>query len=104
MEIIILILLYYLSQNPDFAESVKPLMDKIKNSEQMLNFLKDLSKFSQAFSSVQDAPCEQKEEKKPPKDKAPCDEKEKKNPQSPTKGIADEFIQNLLDNYFKNPT
>ena len=104
MEIIVLILLYYLSQNTDFADSVKPLMDKLKNSEQMLCFLKDLSKFSQTFSSVKGTPCEKKEEKKPPKDKASCDETEKKNPQSPTKGIADEFIQNILDNYFKNPT
>ena len=49
MEILILVLLYYLSQNPAFAESVKPLMGKIKDSEQMLNFLNDLSKFSGAF-------------------------------------------------------
>ena len=28
-------------------------------------------------------------------------QEEKENPQSPTKGIADDFIQNMLDNYFK---
>ena len=102
MEIIVLILLYYLSQNPDFTESVKPLMDKLKNSEQMLCFLKDLSKFSQTFSSVQTAPCDKKEAPKPQESAPSCNETEKKNPQSPTQGIADEFIQNMLDNYFKN--
>ena len=105
MELIILILLYYFSQKPEFADSVKPLMDKIKNSEQMLRFLNDLSKFSQTFSSVKDTPCEPHPPKKPPEEKTPpCDEREKKNPQSPTKGIADEFIQNMLDNYFKSTT
>ena len=102
MEIIVLILLYYLSQNPDFTESVKPLMDKLKNSEQMLCFLKDLSKFSQTFSAVQTTPCDKKEASKPQEPAPSCNETEKKNPQSPTKGIADEFIQNMLDKYFKN--
>ena len=83
-----LVLLYYLSQNPDFSESVKPLMAKLKNSEQMLGFLKDLSSFTQTFSSLKaDAPT--KEEPK------------KENPQSPTEGIADECIQNILDSYLK---
>ena len=87
-----LVLLYYLSQNPDFSESVKPLMAKLKDSEQMLAFLKDLSNFSQTFSTFKtEAP--KKEE--PPK----SDEKE--NPQSPTEGIADEFIQSILDSYLK---
>lgn len=91
-----LVLLYYLSQNPDFSESVKPLMNQIKDSEQMLNFLKDLSKFSQTFS------CTQTEQPTPPKKDPPqekCEDKEK--PQSPTKGIADEFIQNILESYLK---
>lgn len=91
-----LVLFYYLSQNPDFAESVKPLMGKLKDSEQMLNFLNDLSKFSQTFSSVQSAPAQGKEPQS--KEKA---EQNEKNPQSPTAGIADEFIQNILDSYFK---
>ena len=102
MEIILLILLYYLSQNPDFAESVKPIMDKLKNSEQMLSFLKDLSKFSQTFSSIQSTPCENTQQTKSPDAKStPSSEAEKKNPQSPTQGIADEFIQNIVDNYLK---
>lgn len=99
MEILILVLLYYLSQNPDFAESVKPLMSQIKNSQQMLSFLNDLSKFSQTFSTFKSEPCAEQTaappagEKKPPNDKTP---------QSPTAGIADDFIQNILDSYLKN--
>lgn len=85
-----LVLLYYLSQNPDFSESVKPLMAKLKNSEQMLGFLKDLSAFTQTFSSLKTDPPKKEE---PPK----ADKKE--TPQSPTEGIADEFIQNILESY-----
>ena len=97
MEILILVLLYYLSQNPDFSESVRPLMTKLKNSEQMLNFLKDLSTFTQTFSAFQ-------QPKKEDCDTVKTDEKpkeNKENPQSPTSGIADDFIQNILDNYLK---
>ncbi len=92
MEILILVLLYYLSQNEHFAESVKPLMNKIKDSEEMLRFLGDLSKFSEAFGG--------KETKKDAPNPKEC-KKEEKNPQSPTAGIADEFIQNILDSYLK---
>lgn len=101
MEILILVLLYQLSQNPDFADSVKPLMNKLKDSEHMLAFLNDLSKFSQTFSSSQNPPCNDNTPPKPPNEKEPPRE-ENKNPQSPTKGIADEFIQNSLDAYLKN--
>lgn len=95
MEIFILVLLYYLSQNPDFAESVKPLMSQLKGSEQMLSFLKDLSKFSDTFSTFKSTP------QPPPKQEndPPVDETDTKNPQSPTTGIADEFIQKILDGY-----
>ncbi len=93
MEILILVLLYYLSQNEDFAESVKPLMCKIKDSEQMLCFLNDLSKFTQTFSTFKSEPLHREE---PPKK-----EENKKHPQSPTAGIADEFIQTILDSYFQ---
>ena len=98
MEILILVLLYYLSQNPDFSESVRPIMSKLKNSEQMLNFLKDLSNFTQTFSTLKT--------ESPPKEK-PCEEptnkekRDKEKPQSPTEGIADEFIQSILDSYLK---
>ncbi len=89
-----LVLLYYLSQNPNFAESMKPLMNQIKDSEQMLRFLNDLSNFTQTFSSLKSQSTEEKSSPKPPP-------KEEKTPQSPTAGIADEFIQNILDSYFK---
>lgn len=95
-----LVLLYYLSQNPSFAESVKPLMAQIKDSQQMLSFLNDLSKFSQTFSTFKfdappqkEAPSAEKPHHEPPKDE--------KIPQSPTEKIADSFIQNILDSYLK---
>ena len=97
MEILILVLLYYLSQNPDFADNIKPLMEKLKNSEHMLSFLKDLSSFSQTFSTFQSA-TQKKEEKQSKRDDT-AETKEK--PQSPTEGIADEFIQSILDGYLK---
>lgn len=119
MEILILVLLYYLSQNPAFAESIQPLMSKIKDSEQMLHFLTDLSKFSDAFCGASNpAPhtasnpaSGQKtgENKSSATGKTPSEDtdksseecEDKKNPQSPTKGIADEFIQNILESYLK---
>ncbi len=97
MEIFMLVLLYYLSQNPDFAASVKPLMAQLKDSEQMLSFLKDLSKFSDTFSAFRSPP------KTPPKQEnaPPMDETNKKDPPSPTSGIADDFIQKILDSYLQ---
>lgn len=96
MEILVLILLYYLSQNPDFPESVKPLMGQLKNSEKMLSFLNDLSSFTQTFGSIKKEPPTPKRED--------CDEhekKEEKKPQSPTEGIADDFIQKILEGYLQ---
>ena len=104
MEILMLVLLYYLSQNPDFSESVKPLMSQLKDSEQMLSFLKDLSKFSDTFSAFKSSPPKQEtQDKTPPKKEntPPRDETKKENPQSPTAGIADEFIQKILDSYLQ---
>ena len=91
-----LVLFYYLSQNPDFAKSVQPLMSQIKDSQQMLSFLNDLSKFSETFSTFKSDKQTEKEEKKNSEQK-----KDEKDPQSPTTGIADEFIQNILDSYLK---
>lgn len=115
-----MVLLYYLSQNPAFAESVKPLMGKIKDSEQMLNFLNDLSKFSSAFGNFtynQTSTKTDTEKSATSKDGKNADaskdegawksgearsvSEEEKSPQSPTAGIADEFIQNILDSYLK---
>lgn len=94
MEILILVLLYYLSQNPDFHEKLKPLASQLKNSEQMLSFLKDLSKFAEVFGAAKGNDGEVKEKPSPPKE-------EKKEPQSPTSGIADDFIQQILEGYLK---
>ena len=101
MEILILVLLYYLSQNPDFTESVKPLMAKLKDSEQMLSFLKDLSNFSQTFSTFASPKkdCEQNTQQSEKQEKT--DNNKEKSPQSPTAGIADDFIQKILDGYLK---
>lgn len=93
MEILILVLLYYLSQNPDFHEKLKPLASGLKNSEQMLSFLKDLSKFAEVFGNTEKPA--NKEQAPPPKPQ------ENKNPQPPTAGIADDFIQKVLDGYLK---
>ena len=65
----------------------------------MLSFLNDLSKFSKAFGSAQNA-TNAEAPPPPPKKEAPTAE-DKKNPQSPTSGIADEFIQTILDSYLK---
>ena len=92
-----MVLLYYLSQNPDFADSVKPLMSQIKDSEEMLRFLNDLSKFTQTFSAFTGKENGDKKDKS--HEEKPKNEKE--NPQSPTTGIADAFIQNILDSYLK---
>lgn len=99
MEILLLVLLYYLSQNPDFHEKLKPLATGLKDSEQMLAFLKDLSKFASVFKDCNaekkpHAPTDKKREEK-------CEDKREEKPQSPTSGIADEFIQNILDGYLK---
>lgn len=100
-----LVLLYYLSQNPNFSESVKPIMEKLKNSEEMLRFLKDLSQFSQTFSTFacrtgkrNDAPANEEKQDKEQDKGQEC----KKEPQSPTASIADEFIQTVLENYLNN--
>ena len=104
MEILTLILLYYLSQNPDFPESVKPLMSGLKNSEQMLGFLNELSHFTKTFSTFQSSAPKKEAEKSEKTEKTEKTEKaetEKKEPQSPTSGIADAFIQQMLESYLK---
>ena len=101
MELICLFCLYYLSQNPQFAESVKPIMNSLKNSEQMLKFINDLSKFSSYFSVAG----QQKETPPPPKPNEKKEEVKNEQPNpthSPTEKIADEFIEQVLSNYFKN--
>ena len=83
----------------------------------MLNFLNDLSKFSGAFGGFTGNSASSKAENAPKggaKDSAhengsaqtsddghSASQEDKINPQSPTQGIADEFIQNILDSYLK---
>ena len=98
MEILILVLLYYFSQNPQFAESVQPLMEKLKDSQHMLDFLNDLSKFTETFSTFKTQKQTDTHHETASKDKK--DEK-KENPQSPTSGIADAFIEEILNEYLK---
>ncbi len=99
-----LVLMYYLSQNPQFAESVKPLMGQLKNSQQMLSFLNDLSKFTQTFSTFGSAAQPTKEQQKKPENGQEAKAETQKTPQSPTSGIADDFIQNILESYLKKST
>ena len=121
-----LLLLYYLSQNPDFPERIKPLMGQLKNSEEMLKFLNDLSRFSDIFSlfKKQDGGPDRSDRPDRPQSGAPkppnappdgasapngsggapyspSPKQEKENPQTPTSGIADEFIEQCLEKYFK---
>ena len=109
-----LVLLYYLSQNPDFAQSVKPLMGQLKNSQQMLNFLNDLSKFNETFSTIKQQSNQKTDDEKKTQQKnneeksdnthnknASSGEEKEKPPQSPTAGIADDFIQKILEGYLK---
>ena len=112
MEIIFLFCLYYLSQHPDFPEAMKPLLSGLKNSEEMLKFMNELSKFSEMFSLF--TPKSDKEQTSqpqpnptpPPKNtenSPPKNEKgQEKNSSTVTEGIADEFIERCLQNYFKN--
>lgn len=74
-------------------------MSQLKDSEQMLSFLKDLSKFSDTFSSFKSN--RQKSEPSPKENPPPMDAAKKEKPQSPTEGIADDFIQKILDSYLQ---
>ena len=124
MEILILVLFYYLAQNPDFSKSIQPLMEQLKDSQQMLNFLKDLASFTKAFGNIdpsafasafQSNPTQatnnstQAQPESDSKDANTAesttqDAQKEKHPQSPTSGIADEFIQNILDSYLNKAT
>lgn len=107
MELIFLFFLYYLAQNPNFTENMKPILGTLKNSEEMLKFMNNLSKFSELFSSAKPSNSSHEPPKNsttPPSDEKPHAQKDEKHepPQSPTKGIADDFIEKCLADYFKN--
>ena len=91
-------MLYYLSQNPNFPDSVKPLMGSLKNSEEILKFLNDLSKFSELFSTFG---ASKPKGEKPPEQPEKGEKKKEGEDTSPTNGIADAFIKECLENYFK---
>lgn len=110
MELLILIILYYLSQNPDFEQSVKPLLGELKNSEHALKFLEELSQFSKLFSTLNskndggmdgsNKKSEAKKEEPQTKQAPPKAEEKPSKESSPTAGIADGFIEELLEKYF----
>ena len=116
MELLVLIILYYLSQNPDFERSVKPLLSELKNSEKALNFLEELSQFSTLFSQLngkKDGGMSGTSAKPSPEQSTAkqADTQTSGNPfqtgqsaqsaqPSPTSDIADGFIEDLLSKYF----
>ena len=93
MEILLLLCLYFLTQKPDFNVTIQPLLSELKNSEELLRFLKDLSSFADLLGK------KPKEKEKAP----PCKEAEKgehkEKPQSQASGIADGFIEKFLSDY-----
>lgn len=93
MEILVLLFLYLLSQNPDFPQKVQPIMNELKNSEEMLRFMKDLSALSELFCGAKKAA------NAPKKEPPPCEDEKKS--QSPTRPIANDFIEKCLRDYFK---
>ena len=104
MEIFVLIILYYLSQNPDFERSVKPILGELKNSQNALNFLEELSQFSKLFSGAKaqkDGGMDKEKPKGEPQKEPPKPSGEGKC-ESPTSGIADGFIEELLSKYFQS--
>ena len=121
MDIFSLFLLYYLSQKPEILESLKPLATAMKSSEQTLQFLNDLKAFISVFdgaglsstknctanatnSSAENSTMDGR--KNQPKRDAEKEGTEhstdKQNRQSPFQGIADELLQQYLDEYLKN--
>ena len=118
MELLVLIILYYLSQNPDFERSVKPLLGELKNSEQALKFLEELSQFSHLFSGLnskkdggvsaantnKSQPQRSKSSERTAHQAAQAHQSDRDKPptqdNSPTAGIANGFIEELLSKYF----
>ena len=104
MDILTLFLLYSLSQKTDFLQNIQPILQSLKNSEDTLKFLSDLKNFISAFDGFgKDNQKQPHEEKKQdtanPKENEKQAQKEKG--QSPFQGIADELLQEYLDEYLK---
>ena len=98
MEIIVLIMLYYLTQNADFEKTVKPLMSSLKSSEDLLKFISDLSKFSELFTHAENKNGKGRDEPK----ENPQRQKQAEEQSSPANDIANDFIKETLERYFKN--
>ena len=96
---------------------MKPIFGSLKNSEEILKFMNELSHFSEMFSlfnqknDKENGSCEQNQTKtknsnacneKPVNSASHNETKQEKNPSTATEGIADEFIERCLQNYFKN--
>ncbi len=103
-----MILLYYFSQKSDFFESIKPLLGNVKSSEDMLKFLNELNRFSEIMNAFKNAGSAGNAQEKTAEAAASAQNDSKtqppptkEKPQSPTAGIADDFIQKSLDAYFK---
>lgn len=95
-------MLYYLTQNADFEKTVKPLMSGLKNSENLLKFINDLSKFSEMFSAIggqKDGGRDETKTKTPPEKPK---QKQAEEQSSPADSIANDFIKETLEKYFKN--
>ena len=111
MELLTLALLYLLSKNPEFSEKTQPLLRELKNSEEFLKFVANLSDLSSIFpfaKSEKGCSPQKSESQKSNDNPNDCkDEKqkedEKNRPQSPMEKIANEFIIQCLDGYLHHP-
>lgn len=121
MDAFTLLLVYLLAQNPSFKDSLDPLVDKLKQSQEALHFLDNLAAF----------PCTPNE-KKPPNERsepnAPCGEDSggtfgkkgenaernangeyaakqngvKDAPNSPLKTLGGEWLEKYVTDYLKS--
>ena len=101
MDILTLFLLYYLSQKPKLLDSLKPIAQMLKNSEESLKFLEDLKAFTSIFEGAGSSTTPKNEDEKQEKSETETPP-ENENRQSPFQDIADEFLQQYLDDYLKN--
>ncbi len=111
MDIFSLFLLYYLTQKPALLESIKPLAQLLKNSEESLKLLENLKAFTAIFdsataqSATQTVPSGQSStQSQTTQTEQGQTEFENKNRQSPFQGIADEILQQYLDEYLNGNT
>ncbi len=101
MDILTLFLLYYLAQKPELLESIKPIAELMKSSEESLKFLDNIKAFTKLFDTppAQNTAAQAQKTATEEKTETPPEEK---NRQSPFQGIADELLQQYLDEYLKN--